>query len=146
MWPSHHPLDLTSLLSRHQLMGLACYSSLYTLLLQCILGRSHGTPPPRVEQTDRQTWVKTLPSRTLRIRAVNISAQHTRAIPFPCIGVRMLLSINMSKKNEICSYRRWYCYCHLVLVFTWVLWFLFQGKLPLIPTCACNVALDQHSG
>ena len=71
MTTSHHPLELTSLLSRHQLMGLACYSSLYTLLPQCILGRSHGTPP--VEQTDRQTWVKTLPSRTLRMRAVMIS-------------------------------------------------------------------------
>ena len=52
IWPSHHPLDLTSLLSRHQLMGLACYSSLYTLLPQCILGRSHGTPP---SWTDWQT-------------------------------------------------------------------------------------------
>ena len=43
-----------------------------TLLAQCIMGRSHGTPPLKVEQADRQTRVKTLLSRTLRMRAVKI--------------------------------------------------------------------------
>ena len=31
---------------------------------QCIMGKIYMGPPPRVEQTDRQTRVKTLPSRT----------------------------------------------------------------------------------
>ena len=35
-----------------------------------------GPPPPRVGQTDRQACMKTLPSRTLRMRAVIISFTH----------------------------------------------------------------------
>ena len=49
MWPSHHALDLTSLLSRHQL-----HSGKVTW----------EPPPPRVGQIVRQTRVNALPSHT----------------------------------------------------------------------------------
>ena len=48
-------------------------SGLMQLLIYTAAPVHHGKitwDPPRVEQTDRQTCVKTLPSRTLRIRAV----------------------------------------------------------------------------
>ena len=46
-------------------------------------GKSHmGPPPPRVEQTDRQTCLKTLPSRKLRMRVVNIGLM----LPLPVMN------------------------------------------------------------
>ena len=42
---SHNALDVTSLLSRHQLMGLAWCSCLYTTAPMHHRIRSHGTPP-----------------------------------------------------------------------------------------------------
>ena len=53
-----------------------------------------GPPPlPRVEQTDRQTCVKTLPSRTLHMRAVKsllraTSDNSTKSIDDQKWGVR----------------------------------------------------------
>ena len=48
---------------------------------QCIMGRSHGTPPSeRVGQTDRQTLLITLPSHTLRMRAVISQIRSTSTI------------------------------------------------------------------
>ena len=44
----------------------------YIVLPQRIVGRSHGTPPPRVGQIDRQTRVNALPSPILRMRSVKI--------------------------------------------------------------------------
>ena len=56
---SYNALDVTCLLSRHKLMGVASCSCLYTA----------GTPPPH-SLTDLQTCLKTLPSRKLRMWAV----------------------------------------------------------------------------
>ena len=58
---SHNAVDVTSLLSRHQLMGLAWCTCLYS-----VAPKHYGkvTWDPPIGQIDRQTLVKTLPSRT----------------------------------------------------------------------------------
>ena len=53
---SHNALDVTSLLSRHQLIGLAQCSCFYTLLPHCIMREVTWDPPSQgVGKTDRQT-------------------------------------------------------------------------------------------
>ena len=52
---SHNALDVTCLLSKHQLMGLACYSCLYTAAAPVHHGKVTWEPPPQKSWTDRLT-------------------------------------------------------------------------------------------
>ena len=81
---SHYALDITSLLSRHQLMGLAWCSCLYTTAPMHHGIRSHGTP--QVKQTDWQTnTTESLPSCTM-LRVVKISREY-KNVTFPYLMV-----------------------------------------------------------
>ena len=67
---SHNALDVTCLLSRHQLMGLAWCSYLYTANP---VHHGEGHMGPLWIELDRQTCVKTLPSHKPCMRAVIIT-------------------------------------------------------------------------
>ena len=54
---THNALDVTSLLSRDQMMGLAWYTCLYSVAPKHY-GKVTWDPPQRVGQSDRQTLVK----------------------------------------------------------------------------------------
>ena len=49
---SHNGLDVTCLFSKHQLMGLACYSCLYTAAAPVHHGKVTWDPLKRIGQTD----------------------------------------------------------------------------------------------
>ena len=65
----------------------------YIVLPDSIMGRSHGTP--KVEQTDRQTWVKTLPSRTTW-RAVKIDLMEIHSLNVLLANNVALLTLSSS--------------------------------------------------
>ena len=67
---SHNALDVTCLLSRHQLMGLGWCSCLYTAA-PVHHGKGHMGPPSWTDWlTDKHAWKHYLPA--LRVRAVKI--------------------------------------------------------------------------
>ena len=66
---SHNALDVTCLLSRHQLMGLVWCSYLYTA---APVHHEKGHMGPSLNRlTDRQTQLKTLPSHTMLLVVTN---------------------------------------------------------------------------